>query len=390
MIAFDKTLLDNTFLVEEAIKLETSGFINSAELKNITSTTKTLKTHSNLLIRLCLFILGCFLYSSVCGSVSLFGLSILDSQWGILIFLFTLVGILGQEFICVKSSNFFGYGIDDAAILGAISCLAFFITELTDSNYLAISFVITVFSTLFYLRYLHIPSIIIAFIAFIATVFFSLMDYCQFGKEIMPFCLFMIGIIGYFSFKKVQKNSTTPYYNMGLKAVKSLSLLLIYFAVNYYVVRELSMLLSEEIALEAKEIPMAWLFYGFTFIIPACYLYFSIKLKDKMMLWIGLVCAAFTIFTIRFYHHLLPTEIALTLGGILLFAIAYFLIRKLKNKESGLTFLPDRFESSNSLLTFETIASASQFGIKPELKTPDSPMEFGGGGFSGGGAGESF
>jgi hypothetical protein len=41
-------------------------------------------------------------------------------------------------------------------------------------------------------------------------------------------------------------------------------------------------------------------------------------------------------------------------------------------------------------LKFETIASAAQFGLKPEIKTPESNMEFGGGGFSGGGAGNQY
>ncbi|MNE73941.1 hypothetical protein D3C80_1699810 [compost metagenome] len=107
------------------------------------------------------------------------------------------------------------------------------------------------------------------------------------------------------------------------------------------------------------------------------------------MLWLSFLAIAFSIYTVRFYHSVLPIEVALTLGGVVLFAIAYFSIRKLKEKESGLTFKPDRINHSDSLLNAEALVVASAFGMKPEVKT-DSPMEFGGGGFSGGGSDGSF
>jgi hypothetical protein len=73
-----------------------------------------------------------------------------------------------------------------------------------------------------------------------------------------------------------------------------------------------------------------------------------------------------------------------------LFGIAYFSIRKLKDNETGLTFKPDRINNSNAILNAEALIVASAFGIKPELKPQDSPMDFGGGGFSGGGSGGTF
>ncbi|MNS51628.1 hypothetical protein D3C72_843160 [compost metagenome] len=54
-----------------------------------------------------------------------------------------------------------------------------------------------------------------------------------------------------------------------------------------------------------------------------------------------------------------------------------------------MTFKPDRINHSDSLLNAEALVVASTFGMKPEVKT-DSPMEFGGGGFSGGGSDGSF
>lgn len=390
MIAFDKQLLKNTFLVNDAYNLEEAGFISNEQLKNITTNFKSLKTQKNLFIRFCLFLLGVFLYSSICGTLSIFGLSAIDSHWEVMLFIFALVGFVGQEFICAKSLHHYGYGIDDAAILGALASLTGFISVVSNENFVIVSLVILVISSVMYLRYLHTISIIIACISLISFVFFGIFNYLIYGKEIMPFALFTLGISLYFLAKKTNQKQTEVYYSSGINTVKIISLILIYISVNYYVVRELSNYINVAPSFESPKIPMAWLFYGFTILIPVVYIYFGIKNKDKSMFLIGLLCVAFSIFTIRFYNQILPIEIALTLGGILLFTIAYLSIRKLRKNESGITFLPDRYQSTNSLLTLQTLASASQFGINPEIKSPDSPMEFGGGGFSGGGAGESF
>lgn len=397
MILFDKTLLNNTFLVNEINSLTDSGFIKPEKSKAIVKEIQTLKTNDNLLIRIMMFFLGCLAYGAMCGFISITLLSGIDTYWRVIIFIFSIIGFLGQEFILAKASIMFGYGLDDAAILGALLCLGIGVSEVSDNHNLTLCLVIAIASTFTYLRYLHLPSALLACMSFTASLFFALVDYCQYGQQIMPFAmLFLAGMIYFLSDKKM-KTLTEPYYNNGLLVLQSFSLLLFYFAGNYFVVRELSfemqlsaLQMNDPYPSGSSEIPMAWFFYGFTILIPILYIVFSLLKKDKMMLWIGLLILGFTVFTIRNYHHVLPTEVALTASGILMFAIAYFSIRKLKNKESGITFMADRFESSNTLLQLETIASAAQFGLKPEIKAPESNMEFGGGGFSGGGAGSEF
>jgi hypothetical protein len=397
MIIFDKTLLDKTFLVDEANALADSGFIKAEKAKAIAIEIPALKTNDNLLIRIMMFLLGCFAYGSICGFLSLIMIDGLDSHWELLLLVFAIVGFLGQEFVFAKSSNMFGYGLDDAAILGALLATSIFVSEVSDTNNLTISIVIAVLSTLTYLRYLHLPSAIIACLSISASLFFALINYCQYGQQIMPFVLLVFAGIVYFFTTKKLKNLAFPYYKNGLLILKCFSLMLFYFAGNYFVVRELSfkmqlenLQMNDPYPIASSEIPMAWLFYGFTLLIPAIYLIFSLLKKDKILLWISMITIGFTVFTIRNYHHVLPTEVALTVSGIILFVIAFFAIRKLKNKESGITFMANRFESSNTLLQLETIASAAQFGLKPEIKAPESNMEFGGGGFSGGGAGSEY
>jgi len=105
-------------------------------------------------------------------------------------------------------------------------------------------------------------------------------------------------------------------------------------------------------------------------------------------LWIGLLGLGFSIYSIRFYYAILPIESALTLAGRVLFAFTYFSIKKIKGKETGITFQPDRFTKGNTLATAE-ILIASQLGSKPKNNI-ESPIEFGGGDFSGGGSSGNF
>ncbi len=397
MIVFDKTLLDDSFLVDEANSLAGSGFITSKKSKEFENATSTLKTHDNLLIRIMMFILGALAYGAICGFLALISIDGLDSHWKILILVFALIGFFGQEFVLAKSSNLFGYGLDDAALLGALLATSFFVSEGSDNHNLTISIVLAITATFCYFRYLHLPSALIACLSITASLFFVLLDYCQYGQQLMPFVMLLFAGITYFLITKKLRNLEKSYYRNGILVLQSFALLLFYFAGNYFVVRELSfemqlenLQMSDPYPSGSSEIPMAWLFYAFTLITPLVYIIFSLLQKDKMMLWIGLLTMGFTVFTIRNYHHVLPPEVALTLSGLLLFVIAFFAIKKLKNKESGITFMADRFESSNTLLQLETIASVAQFGLKPEIKAPDSTMEFGGGGFSGGGAGNEF
>ena len=74
--------------------------------------------------------------------------------------------------------------------------------------------------------------------------------------------------------------------------------------------------------------------------------------------------------------------------GILLFCLAYLIIQKLKFKTEGITFQPDRDSDNSSLLNAQAVLSLANATSPPPNQA--NPMEFGGGGFSGGGAGEKF
>lgn len=388
MTAYDKEELDDLILIEEAASLYSAGFIDKNQKDRIKSELTAFRMQNNILVRLGFFLLGSFLYLSICGAISLLGLSGEQFFFSICCYIFALVGFVGAELLA--NLKYYRHGLDDAFVLGSILNLGIAVAITTEGYELIIAIFVAFKSFLLYRRYLNLPALLVFCVASAAVLFFGLLELGEIGKMILPFVTLLFSAGFYFFTKKnIQKLTETYHYN-GLLFANSFCLILFYLSCNYLVVRELSVTLMDNPIAEGKDIPFAFFFYAFTLIVPFVYLVQALKTKDRILLWISFLAIGFSIYTIRFYHSVLPIEVALTLGGIVLFAIAYFSIKKLKDKESGLTFKPDRLNSSNPFLNMETLIVASAFGVKPEAKPEDSPMDFGGGGFSGGGSEGTF
>jgi hypothetical protein len=395
MIVYDKTLLDNIYIDEEAKRLKKSGFISPEQYQTLSQQLPKLKSQNNIFIRIGFFILGCMLYSSICGMLSLFGLAIMDDAYLFFIYVFAIIGFGAKEFMS-REMKYFGFGLDDAFILGAIATLLTAVgltfEENYNTNYLAVIIVMAIVSSIAYLRYLNLSLALLACFGITASLAYLVFDYLIIGKAILPFVMLLFSGGSYFISKNKLQNLTAPYFSRGLKLAKGFCLILFYLAGNYYVVRELNFSLSGEYYYGgvSPEIPFAIFFWAFTISVPALYLFFSLKNKDRMMLWIGFLALCFAFFTFRTYHHVLPPEVALTIGGLVVFAFTYFSIKKTKFNETGITFKEDRFANPHAFVNLQTLVVASQFGLKPDAKVEESPMKFGGGGFSGGGSNGEF
>ncbi|UFH45901.1 hypothetical protein LNP27_12315 [Flavobacterium galactosidilyticum] len=387
MIAQDKRLLENQFLVAEAHSLYKAKFITEVQFSEIQKAIPTPKKSKNILLRIGFAFLGMLLYASICGFISLLGLRIIDNSFTFFIFVYAAIGFIGAEFFVRQNHS--EQGLDDSFLIIGQLLLGAGIGTITDGYELPVAFVATIVSLLTYLRYINRASILIFCIVSTATIAFGMFELGALGKATLPFILMLYGLAIYFICRKLTKNFQFPFYHQGILLVKYFGLILFYFAGNYLVVRELSVvLLGNEIA-PNSDIPFAWFFYIFTFIVPVAYTFYGIKLFERAILWIGFLTLGFSFYTIDYYFLEVPIEIYLTSGGLLLFAIAYFSIRKLKDKTKGITFQSDRFINSSDFLHTEALILTSQFGLKPEA-TIDSPMEFGGGGFSGGGSSGEF
>ena len=329
MIVYDKELLENTFLLEEAKRLNNQGFVSKAQLAQIKKQLPVLKSHNNLLIRIGFFILGCLLFSSLTGVIALVTMSLIQSHFWIIMLIYTILGIAASEFLA-KEQHQFGFGLDDAFILGFQGCFCATIGIAFDSPlvaFMALAFI----GFAACIRYVHTLSILLSLIGITGTICYAVIELKIVSSSFLPFILLFLALIFYFIYSKVTSSNKHNYYKNAILLLQGFSLLLGYFSMNYLVVRQLSESLLGLTIAKGQDIPFAFLFYGFTFLIPVFYIVYSLYSKDRLLLIIGFLTFGFSIYTIRFYYHILPVEAALLLGGVLLFTIAYLAIKKLKD-----------------------------------------------------------
>lgn len=383
MIAFDKILLENTLIVESAEDLKDGKFISKPQFQTAKERFPGLKTHRNIFLRLAFLLLGIFCYSSCSGVFALIFLSAGD-QYELMIVLLALLGGIAAEMLA--RNHFYAHGLDDAAIFGflfslGLACAAIF------ENTLAVLVVVAVASAFCAIRYLQTISVIVCVVCLVGFIGVATFEYHLIPEFYLTIVLFILAIGLFFLHRKLEKRELSKFYTSPLQALQLSTLLLGYFSMNYFVVRELAHDMMQFVVEPGSDIPLAYLFYFSTFAIPVLYLLFGIRTRNKLMLWVGLFTFGFSIFTIRYYYHVIPTEWALLSGGLCLLVFSLFAVRKLKGKESGLTFEKDRMHESNAL----SVAQAVIVNSNAIQNIPSKgPMEFGGGGFSGGGAGESF
>ncbi len=389
MIIYNTQLLYNYLLYDEATELKKAAFISANKLCAI-STYPRLKTSDNILVRLGFMFLGLLLYSSISGTLTLIfgGILFYDDNWWVASLFYGFIG-LGTSYIFAKQSNYYGQGLDDVFIIGTQFFFTITVFYILNQNLLFTLLFASIISLISYLRYLHAYDILIFGISF--SGFSAIFIYDYLNQFLVPFVLMLVAIIFVFSTKKKLENQIKPYYTKGLIALNTFGLFLFYMAGNYLIVRETFLLINEFNTQYTNDfqLPFSFVFYTFTIVIPILYIVYSIIKKDRILLWTGLICAGFSIFTIRYYYFILPTEIALTIGGIILFFISYFTIKKIKNKTSGVTYQKDRFSDSTLVHNAQIVSSTIQFGVKTESST-NSPMEYGDGDFSGGGAGGEY
>ena len=385
MQAYHKDLLENEAMISNAKSLFIQKFISKEQLNEVTSKLVSLDTNPNLLVRFGFFLLGYFLFSSIVGSVSLLFIPLLDSNYQIVPFFYFGVGIIVLEILVHK--NYFKHGLDDAFIVCSQLALYIGVGILFDS-FLAAYIAMFVFGTLFCIRYVNALSVFVSCIGLMAFIFLAITEHSVIPKALLPFIAFFIAVLLYSIYLKLNSIDDFYFYEFALQNLKIFSLVLGYFSLNYMAVRELSATLLNVEVLPGEDIPLAFIFYGTTFIIPAFYITYSLFKKDRIMLFIGIATFAYSIFTIRYYHQLLPIEVALVIGGIVLFVVAYLSIKRLQFCETGLTFKPDRGSDSSLLKNAQALIVSAQVPNAPAPNQSDMP--FGGGGFSGGGAGRSY
>lgn len=382
---YNSTWLRNLHVMKEAKRWMKHGWISKDQFEKISVEYASSFYHPNLFIRLLLFIATLIALAGASGLLGLMFVETGKTSLSVLSLLYGVGSWIFLEKIFIQNNHHYKSGVSEALLYHSIGFMMGGIIGITDGNVtvsLICAVIIFGFSSI---RFIDLISTVCALCCFAGLLFYWFYEADGIFRNVIPFALIFSFCGLYFLLLKLKKKRETESWEDCFVVSEAFCLLLIYAAGNYLVVRELSISLIGLALEEGQEIPFAFLFYFLTVAIPLAYLYFGIRKKDGVMIRVSLIAVAFAVFTFKYYFSLGHHEITLTLGGIILIAIAWWLFRYLKTPRNGYTaenILSERWGNAN----------LSAFVISQTMggnKTPDRPEEMGGS-FSGGGSTDGF
>jgi hypothetical protein len=382
MIAYNRQSLDNLHLQLEAQDAFEKKIITSNEYNLIRVAYPFHFYLPNFFVRIGFFILTTIAAACGLGLFMLMGME--GSSERIFNGIMVVYGLLayGALELFIYNRKFYGSGVDDALLwVGALLVEIGIGGNIHPTGQASLILLITLVGML---RYADRVMTLFAYAAFLSLVFITVKDSGP-GRALLPFLIIGLSIGGYFLFTWLRTKGSLRHYRSCLQVLRVATLLSLYAAGNYYVIRELNTVLSGA----SSPIALGWLWWLLTAGIPIFYIVKGVQKKNTLFLWTGMALIAVTIFTVRYYYHVLPAEIAMVIGGIVLIAGVYGLTRYLRTPKHGFTAdAPDHPHVLENL-PVEGLVLAESFSTVA-TPTPDTGVRFGGGTTGGGGAGGQF
>ena len=390
MKAYNQQWLENEFIQKTAQKWLKQGFLSEVQCLEIEKNYPYNYYNPNVFLKIGLFIFTILAAGFSIGIMSIFLVGIYSANLNIAIAIQSL--LIGGVFFfllenLIKNRQLYHSGVDNALIymaLGAFCTTIYFLFEKSNpSTWLFLILFLPLFIATT-IRYAE--SVVCTLTYFLIVGIFVMIALESFwGKTLLPFILMIVSTGMYFLVKKLSSRKDYLYYETCLTIFKTLSLITFYLGGNYLIVREGNALINNLYLSTSPQVAFAPMFYFFTTVIPIAYLFFGFRYRDRLILILGFITLGFSIFTYRFYFSIIPIEIALTLGGVLLIALSAGLIHYLKTAKHGFTYQPDDdFEGFNleAMLMSQIIQS--------KIPHQGDTFRFGGGDSSGGGAGDKY
>ncbi|OQP51794.1 hypothetical protein A4H97_26670 [Niastella yeongjuensis] len=386
MIAYNRTSLDNLSINEAVVTAFDQQLISKEDTGAIIKAYPVNMYMPNVFIRIGLFLLTTVIVVMVYGFLLMAEIGGSEKGLGVLTFIFSLVLYGALEFI-IREKKHYRSGIDDALLwLCIIALIA--AANLVFSGITGLANAVLVFIPAFYflLRFGNAVMGALAFAALLTIIFYSITPLGNIPKTIMPFLLMAIAFFVYWLAIKFSTDNRVRYYKHCCTLIEILALIILYAAGNFFVVREVSNSLFDLQLQEGESVPFGWIFWIPTVLFPAVYIFRGIQKRDVILLRTGLILVAAIIFTIRYYYHVAPIEIAMSIGGAIMILLAYFITKYLTPAKHGFTHAEPNDPGLAGLLQVESIIVAQTFHQTPTAE-PDKHFDFGGG--SGGGAGST-
>ena len=282
----------------------------------------------------------------------------------------------------IQVKKHFNSGVDEGLLWGAsiaLFCGISLPNDLSSITNCIIIFMISLFGTARYADRLMATAL---YLSFLGVLFYSCVELGSIGKAIAPFVIMIASLVSYFIVVRSGSKPAMIHYRNCLTMIEIVSLVSLYAAGNYFVVRELSNEMFHLHLQPAETIPLGWVFWILTVAIPLSYFAIGIQKKNTILIRVGLLLFAGIVFTVRYYHTILPLETMMTVAGIIIFAIAYGLSKWLHEPVHGFTSREISSKNAMEKLQIESLILAQTF--KPG--TDPGGTKFGGGDFGGGGA----
>jgi hypothetical protein len=378
MIAYNHTSLDNLIINEEAKAALQNNLISKEEAAGIENKYPVNLYSPNLFIRIGLLLLTAIITLMGFGVLCLMILDSSEKQFGIMTLIYSLVIYAGLEFM-IYDKKHYRSGIDDALILFSIGFMVTAVNLMSDPiSYLGQSILIFIPAFYFLLRFGNVLMAGTAFLSFLGIIFYGFIKLGDMAKSAMPFLLMTLALLAYWQVRKGKKNLRLRHYRSCFTFIEILSLLILYAAGNYFVVREVSNSMFDLQLKEGESIPGAWIFWVFTALLPILYIVKGLQKKDVILLRTGLIMVAAIVFTVRYYHHVAPLEIAMSTGGIIMILLAYFVTKYLTPPKYGFTHAEPNDPKLNGLLNLESLIVTQTFNQATPAE-PEKGFDFGGG-----------
>lgn len=381
MTAYRATDLYNKYVQEQASEAFMQQCIDETAYSNILAKSVHALYTPNYFIRI-----GLALLTSVAillSMVLVWLITSASSDEGIItLLIFFAVVCYGLLELMVKLKKYYNAGIDNilqtAAVLFIIS--AFLVNDF-DSSYEVISCITMLIALWFAIRFTDAFMASVSFIGLIAFFFLLYIKLGTTGKLTAPFALMLLSAFLYLLMQKLTTKRNLIIYKYCFQWIKLLILITFYAAGNYYVVNELSV---EMFGTPAALAPLFWIL---TLTIPPLYIFYGLKKKDSLFYRMGIVLMILSVLTVRYYHTVMPPEIAMIIFGILIIAVSYILIKYLSAPKKGFTF-ENTANKEKMLIDAEALIIAQVFGKKHAPQ--NDAVQFGGGSSGGGGATGSY
>jgi hypothetical protein len=308
-----------------------------------------------------------------------------DAALNVILPFFSILLYAMLEWIVNKKRHLHS-GVDDALLWTSIG----FIIATVDYFFpnipaLGQSVLFFVLSALAAVRFSSWPMSVVMLLSFFQIIFNGLVPLGPVAKMILPFVLMVASLAIYGIVMKNKAAASLRHYTSSLLAIEVVSLIGIYVSVNYFVVRELSNALFNLRLAPGASISGGWFFWTATLLIPPTYIFLGLRKKDIVLLRVGLLLLAATIFTFRYYYSAAPIEVVMTIGGAVVMVLMYIVTRYLKTPRHGITSQQNDDPELAALRQVEGLVIAETYHPTAAPAQSDA-FQFGGGSSGGGGA----